>query len=72
MAAAPAGSLHESKTLIRPEWRSVASAAAFGAHAHGRAASLGLAEGLVAGDLPGLVAKWLSEQREPVSVEAAR
>ena len=50
----------------------VASAAAFGAHAHGRAASLGLAEGLVAGDLPGLVAKWLSEQREPVSVEAAR
>ncbi len=36
-------------------------AAALGAHVHGRAASLGHAEGLGAGDLPGLVARWLSE-----------
>ena len=35
-------------------------AAALGAHVHGRAASLGPAEGLVAGDLPGLVAEFLS------------
>lgn len=35
-------------------------AAALGAHVHGRAASLGLAEGLVAGDLADLVARWLS------------
>jgi hydroxyethylthiazole kinase-like uncharacterized protein yjeF len=35
-------------------------AAALGAHVHGRAAELGLAEGLVAGDLPGLVGRWLS------------
>jgi ADP-dependent NAD(P)H-hydrate dehydratase / NAD(P)H-hydrate epimerase len=36
-------------------------AAGLGAHVHGRAAGLGLAEGLVAGDLPGLVATWLSD-----------
>jgi NAD(P)H-hydrate epimerase len=30
------------------------------AHVHGRAAGLGWAEGLVAGDLPELVARWLS------------
>jgi hydroxyethylthiazole kinase-like uncharacterized protein yjeF len=36
-------------------------AAAFAAHVHGRAAELGLAEGLVAGDLPELVARWLSD-----------
>jgi NAD(P)H-hydrate epimerase len=36
-------------------------AAALAAHVHGRAASLGPAEGLVAGDLPGLVARFLSE-----------
>ena len=36
-------------------------AAALGAHVHGRAAALGRPEGLVAGDLPGLVAAWLSE-----------
>jgi NAD(P)H-hydrate epimerase len=36
-------------------------AAAFGAHVHGAAAGLGRAEGLVAGDLPELVADWLSE-----------
>jgi hydroxyethylthiazole kinase-like uncharacterized protein yjeF len=36
-------------------------AAAIGAHVHGRAASLGPAQGLVAGDLPGLVAELLSE-----------
>ncbi|HTT91328.1 MAG TPA: NAD(P)H-hydrate dehydratase [Acidimicrobiales bacterium] len=36
-------------------------AAALGAHVHGRAARTGLAEGLVAGDLPDLVATWLSE-----------
>ena len=35
-------------------------AAALAAHAHGRAASLGPAEGLVAPDLPDLVAAWLS------------
>ncbi|HEV7886531.1 MAG TPA: NAD(P)H-hydrate dehydratase [Acidimicrobiales bacterium] len=38
----------------------VFEAAAFAAHAHGRAAGLGLREGLVAGDLPDLVARWLS------------
>jgi ADP-dependent NAD(P)H-hydrate dehydratase / NAD(P)H-hydrate epimerase len=36
-------------------------AAALGAHVHGRAASLGPAEGLVAGDLPALVGAFLSE-----------
>lgn len=35
-------------------------AAALGAHVHGRAASSGLPEGLVAPDLPELVAAWLS------------
>ena len=35
-------------------------AAALGAHVHGRAAQGGFAEGLVAGDLPDLVATWLS------------
>ncbi len=37
------------------------SAAALAAHVHGRAASLGPTEGLVAGDLPGLVGEFLSE-----------
>lgn len=37
-------------------------AAALGAHVHGQAARGGFAEGLVAGDLPDLVAKWLSEK----------
>ena len=36
-------------------------AAAVAAHVHGRAASLGPAQGLVAGDLPELVAAFLSE-----------
>jgi hydroxyethylthiazole kinase-like uncharacterized protein yjeF len=36
-------------------------AAAVAAHVHGRAAALGPAEGLVAGDLPDLVAELLSE-----------
>jgi hydroxyethylthiazole kinase-like uncharacterized protein yjeF len=36
-------------------------AAALAAHVHGRAAALGPAEGLVAGDLPELVAELLSE-----------
>ncbi len=36
-------------------------AAALAAHVHGRAASLGPAQGLVAGDLPELVAAFLSE-----------
>jgi NAD(P)H-hydrate epimerase len=36
------------------------AAAALGAHVHGRAASLGPARGLVAGDLPGLLARLLS------------
>lgn len=35
-------------------------AAALAAHCHGRAASLGRREGLVASDLPGLVSLWLS------------
>jgi NAD(P)H-hydrate epimerase len=35
-------------------------AAALAAHVHGRAASLGPAEGLVAGDLPALVSRFLS------------
>ena len=38
-------------------------AAAFGAHVHGRAAALGYQRGLVAGDLPELVAAWLSGRR---------
>ena len=37
------------------------AAAALAAHVHGRAASLGPVEGLVAGDLPPLVARFLSE-----------
>ncbi len=37
--------------------------AALGAHVHGRAAGNGPAEGLVAGDLPLLVADWLSARR---------
>jgi NAD(P)H-hydrate epimerase len=37
-----------------------APAAALGAHVHGRAGGLGPAEGLVAADLPELVARWLS------------
>jgi NAD(P)H-hydrate epimerase len=42
-------------------------AAALAAHAHGRAAGLGPPEGLVAGDIPDLLARWLSSQlhREP-------
>jgi ADP-dependent NAD(P)H-hydrate dehydratase / NAD(P)H-hydrate epimerase len=36
-------------------------AAALGAHVHGRAASLGPAQGLVAGDLPGLLSRLLSD-----------
>jgi NAD(P)H-hydrate epimerase len=39
----------------------VLMAGALGAHVHGRASGLGHGEGLVAGDLPGLVADWLSE-----------
>jgi hydroxyethylthiazole kinase-like uncharacterized protein yjeF len=39
-------------------------AAALGAHVHGRAAASGRAEGLVAGDLPALIAAWLSEARD--------
>jgi len=35
-------------------------AAALGAHVHGRAAALGPPEGLMAGDLAELVARWLS------------
>jgi hydroxyethylthiazole kinase-like uncharacterized protein yjeF len=37
------------------------AAAAFAAHVHGRAAGRGWAFGLAAGDLPDLVATWLSE-----------
>ena len=36
-------------------------AAALAAHVHGRAAALGSARGLVAGDLPVLVGRWLTE-----------
>ena len=39
-------------------------AAALAAHAHGRAGGLGCAEGLVAGDLPDLVARWLTARRD--------
>ncbi len=39
-------------------------AAALGAHVHGRAAALGYAEGLVAGDVPDLVARWLTARRD--------
>jgi ADP-dependent NAD(P)H-hydrate dehydratase / NAD(P)H-hydrate epimerase len=35
-------------------------AAGVAAHVHGRAAGLGFSQGLVAGDLPDLVARWLS------------
>jgi NAD(P)H-hydrate repair Nnr-like enzyme with NAD(P)H-hydrate dehydratase domain len=35
-------------------------AAALGAHVHGRGASLGAPEGLVASDLPELISEWLS------------
>jgi NAD(P)H-hydrate epimerase len=42
---------------------SALEAAGLAAHVHGRAASMGWAEGLVAGDLPNLVARWLSERR---------
>ena len=46
-------------------------AAALGAHAHGRAASRGPAQGLVAGDLPGLVgAVCSSGWRSPVAERA--
>lgn len=38
-------------------------AAALGAHVHARAASLGPSEGLVAGDVTDLVARWLSGSR---------
>lgn len=37
------------------------AAAAFAAHAHGAASRLGFERGLVAGDLPDLVAAWLSD-----------
>jgi NAD(P)H-hydrate repair Nnr-like enzyme with NAD(P)H-hydrate dehydratase domain len=54
-------------------------AAGLGAHVHGRAAAGGLCEGLVAGDLPELVASWLSANSSPrsssaldVTVEALR
>jgi ADP-dependent NAD(P)H-hydrate dehydratase / NAD(P)H-hydrate epimerase len=39
-------------------------AAAIAAHVHGRAASLGPAQGLVAGDLPDLVAELLTDLAE--------
>jgi len=40
-------------------------AAGLASHVHGRAAGLGHREGLVAGDLPDLVAQWLSQRRGP-------
>lgn len=39
----------------------VFEAAAFAAHVHQRAAATGYADGLMAGDLPDLVAQWLSD-----------
>ncbi len=39
------------------------AAAGLAAHVHGRAAALGLGTGLVAGDLPELVSRWLSGER---------
>lgn len=39
------------------------AAAALGAHVHGAAAALGAPEGMVAGDLPDLVGRWLSGVR---------
>ncbi len=41
-----------------------AQAAALAAHCHGRAASLGRSEGLVASDLPDLLSAWLSQAVE--------
>lgn len=46
-------------------------AAALAAHVHGRAAALGLREGLVAGDLPELVARVLSGIRETAGATGA-
>jgi ADP-dependent NAD(P)H-hydrate dehydratase / NAD(P)H-hydrate epimerase len=43
----------------------VLEAAALAAHAHGRAASLGPSEGLVAGDVVELLSKWLSSELHP-------
>jgi NAD(P)H-hydrate repair Nnr-like enzyme with NAD(P)H-hydrate dehydratase domain len=40
-------------------------AAALAAHVHGRASGLGRAEGLVAGDLPNLISRWLSAELHP-------
>ena len=45
-------------------------AAALAAHVHGRAAQLGPAVGLVAGDLPDLVSQWLS-RRYPTTADRA-
>lgn len=42
-----------------------ALSAALAAHVHGRAAGLGFPDGLLAGDLPELVAAWLSAQAAP-------
>jgi len=44
-------------------------AAALGAHVHGRAASLGPSQGLVAGDLPALLARLLSALAEPPAAD---
>ena len=49
-----------------------AEAAALGAHVHGRASARGPAEGLVAEDLPPLVAAWLSRGHGPVAEGAVR
>ena len=45
-------------------------AAALAAHVHGRAAGLGPPEGLVAGDIPDLIARWLSLQMHEAPHEA--
>jgi NAD(P)H-hydrate repair Nnr-like enzyme with NAD(P)H-hydrate dehydratase domain len=45
-------------------------AAAVAAHVHGRAGTRGLGDGLVAGDLPELVARVLHELHRPVGPPA--
>ncbi len=45
------------------------TAAALAAHVHGRAAALGPSEGLVSGDLPGLVGRFLSSLDPPTGAE---
>ncbi|MCA1841960.1 MAG: NAD(P)H-hydrate dehydratase [Actinobacteria bacterium] len=45
-------------------------AAAYAAHVHGAASGLGFRQGLVAGDLPDLIARWLSGVHSPRNLGA--